>query len=315
MVNLRLDIPEDFYKEEVRSGYTVTEDMKKVWAVELDLCAELDRVCRKYDIKYCADSGTLLGAIRHRGFIPWDDDMDLGMLRSEYKRLEAIAPYEFNYPYYWQTEETDPGTARGHAQLRNSLTTGILRTDYDNRRNNNFNQGIFIDIFPFDNLPDNKKEINTTRKRCSTLCRKYHDVLDNSLYYYNCVIEDEKGRKHYGIKRKIKHWFYKNFGISYKKYYDELVTVCQSYDDIEDNTFVADLFFGVAGGFRYKEDFSELVETDFEFIKIPVFRNAGRNLEIIYGSDYMIPRIEDNIHGKVIFDTDRPYTYYLGMRN
>ena len=70
-------INSDFLKEEYRNGYLITDKMKKVWAVELDLLSELDRVCKKYNIKYYAAFGTLLGAIRDKGFIPWDDDLDI----------------------------------------------------------------------------------------------------------------------------------------------------------------------------------------------------------------------------------------------
>lgn len=77
MIDLKIKLPENFLEEEMRCGYRVTSLIKKVWAVELDLYAELDRVCKKYNIKFCADGGTLLGAIRHKGFIPWDDDLDI----------------------------------------------------------------------------------------------------------------------------------------------------------------------------------------------------------------------------------------------
>ena len=79
MVDLKLDYGKDFLKEEVRCDYTIDSEMKRIWAVELDLVNELKRVCDKYGIQYFADGGTLLGAIRHKGFIPWDNDIDLCM--------------------------------------------------------------------------------------------------------------------------------------------------------------------------------------------------------------------------------------------
>lgn len=112
MVDLNIELPKGFLEEEVRCGYTVTRKMKEVWAVELDLLKEFKRVCNKYDLKYCADGGTLLGAIRHQGFIPWDDDLDIAMLRKDFEKLNEVAPAEFKKPYFWQTEETDKGSAR-----------------------------------------------------------------------------------------------------------------------------------------------------------------------------------------------------------
>lgn len=83
MVDLNIELPKGFLEEEVRCGYTVTRKMKEVWAVELDLLKEFKRVCNKYDLKYCADGGTLLGAIRHQ-------DLFLGMMTWISLCLERI---------------------------------------------------------------------------------------------------------------------------------------------------------------------------------------------------------------------------------
>ena len=149
-MNIKLSLPSGFLEEEVRCDYTVSKEMKKVWAVELDLLSEFQRVCKLHDLKYSVCGGTLLGAIRHKGFIPWDDDIDVMMMRDEYEKLCKLAD-EFKHPYFFQTEETDPGSLRGHAQLRNSETTGILKRELKFKRP--FNQGVFIDIFPLDNCP------------------------------------------------------------------------------------------------------------------------------------------------------------------
>ena len=91
-----------FFKEEERCGYLVTEKRKKVWAVGLELWERFDEVCKKHGITYYAYYGTLLGAVRHQGFIPWDDDIDVIMFRDEYKRFQEIAPSEFTEPYFFQ---------------------------------------------------------------------------------------------------------------------------------------------------------------------------------------------------------------------
>jgi lipopolysaccharide cholinephosphotransferase len=126
----------------------------RVWAVLIALLEEFMCVCRRHDISFFVDGGTMLGAIRHKGFIPWDDDIDLIMTRSEYEKL-LLVTNEFKQPYFLQTSFNEPQAARGHAQLRNTNTTAILKSEMkDGRPCYAFNQGIFIDIFVLDNIPD-----------------------------------------------------------------------------------------------------------------------------------------------------------------
>ena len=119
----------DFYKEEVRCGYTVTEKTKKVWAVQLAMLDEVERICRKYGLSYFADSGTLIGCIRDKGYIPWDDDIDLVMLREDYDKFLTVAQKELADPLLLQTYRTEKNYLRGHAQIRNRLTTGCNEED------------------------------------------------------------------------------------------------------------------------------------------------------------------------------------------
>ena len=142
----------DFFKEEVRNDFLVDTTRKKVWAIELDLYKRFSGACDKYGLRYWVAFGTLLGTIRHDGFIPWDDDFDVCMPREDYEKLTQIAEKEFEHPYFFQTTLNDTDYYSAFARLRNSNTTGILNVS----RNNKCNNGIFMDIFPFDNAPNNK---------------------------------------------------------------------------------------------------------------------------------------------------------------
>ena len=149
-MNIRLKLPDGFLDEEERCGYRVSKEMKKVWAVELDLLAEFDRVCRKHNLRYLATGGTLLGAVRHQGYIPWDDDLDIEMLREDYLKLLKVLPSELPDNYALQTNETDPGYFFTYAKLRDKRSTLSEVNHYDRIFRY---KGIYIDIFPLEKNP------------------------------------------------------------------------------------------------------------------------------------------------------------------
>lgn len=89
-----MDFPKGFFQEETRWDFTISEMMKRAWAAELEILEAVVNICRKHDLTYSATGGTLIGAIRHKGFIPWDDDIDINMLRGDYNKLLNFLPSE-----------------------------------------------------------------------------------------------------------------------------------------------------------------------------------------------------------------------------
>ncbi|MBR1804776.1 MAG: LicD family protein [Selenomonadaceae bacterium] len=143
----------DLYRDEIRDGYLVMSDMKKVWNRQLEIWAEVDRICRKHSIQYWAGWGTLLGAARHGGFIPWDEDMDLMLMRPEYDRFCAVLDDELNGEVFEIKHKTFDATCVAH-----SMTTVIesnygLQMEYCDRINDT-PQAMAIDIHPLDIAPD-----------------------------------------------------------------------------------------------------------------------------------------------------------------
>ncbi len=128
------------------------EQLRKVQLVELDILKEFDRICTKHKINYTLCGGTLIGAIRHNGFIPWDDDIDVAMERSEFNKFLIVQEKELNKKkYYFQSIETNHEYVKLHANLRrkNSIYSDIsINKPYDE-------QGIAIDIFPLDHIKSN----------------------------------------------------------------------------------------------------------------------------------------------------------------
>ena len=308
MVDLKLNFPNSFMNEELRNGYIVTSEMKKIWAVELDLFAEFDRVCRKYNITYIASGGTMLGAVRHHGFIPWDDDVDLMMTRDQYDRLCEIAPMEFRHPYFFQTHSTDKGYMRGFARLRNSETTAIQKRELQYRLP--YNQGIFIDIFPMDNVTCDKKKYANQVKSYFYYKKlfSYFNVIETGVMNENVSSFERVSRKalSYTIGK-----ITKMLGLS-KYYFDRAQKECMKYNK-EEVEYISLLSFQIDNLKHaiHASDMFHIEYLDFEFLKIPVISNYDEHLRLKYG-DYMIPQQSPTYHGDVIFDVNQCYKSYFG---
>lgn len=129
------------------------QTLKRLQQAELEILTEFDRVCRKNGIKYSLTGGTLLGAVRNGGFIPWDDDADVSMLREEYEKFKSVLERDLDHErFYFQDIEETPGYRWGYGKLRKRNTV-FLR---EHQEDMPYEQGVFMDIFPRDGVPDGK---------------------------------------------------------------------------------------------------------------------------------------------------------------
>lgn len=134
----------------MKEAIVSAEENAAIKRIQLDLLKEVDRICNEYNINYCIGWGTLLGAVRHKGFIPWDDDADILMLRRDYKKFSEVCKKELEEKYFFQDDESDDDYLWGYGKLRN-INTCYIRCGQEHIP---CKTGVYIDIFPLDNIPN-----------------------------------------------------------------------------------------------------------------------------------------------------------------
>ena len=294
-------LEENFYKEEIRCDYLVSEKMKKIWAVQLDLLNKLLEVCQKHDIKVFAFAGTLLGAVRHKGFIPWDDDVDVCMERKEYERFLEVCKDEFPHPYFLQTALTDQRCFCGYARLRNSNTTGIICLSNSPRYNN----GIYIDIFVLDGYLG-----NTFKFKIQKFQRNFTETLLKSYNYnFNTINRYQKFVWAFKFMQKCIRL------VPYKKYFNAYNKILKRYNGKTNKlTFLTHPDYLLHKYWIYTHTLSEIQYLDFESIKVPVPEDYDSVLRNTYGNYMEFPPVEKRGQwhsGVITYEPDIPYKEYM----
>ena len=251
-------------------------NIRDVQKVQLEILIELDRICKKYNIKYQLFSGTLLGAVRHKGFIPWDDDIDVCLLREDYNKLLEICDSELDSKYFLQNYNTDKNCILQFSKLRKNNT--IFRSE--SYKDSNIHQGIFIDIFPMDNIETN------------TMLGRLHPKLFNFMFIITTSMDKSKC---YNAKTPLRRFI--RLGIHYiskilpKNSIDKLATKVACMFNSRDTKYIAHLTNGVSKGriekfIREKSTFYDTIDWEFEGHKFPIPRNYHEVLTKHY-EDYM----------------------------
>lgn len=266
--------------------------IKDVHKIDLLLLDEFIRVCDKYNLQWFADSGTLLGAIRHSEIIPWDDDIDVIMPRKDYNKLLKIAKKEFKAPFFFQSPETD-NYWRVTCKLRYNNSTFFendnrqIECMYDN------NHGIFIDIFVYDNVPEDD------------------DVFTSEEYFLRFIYNYTSAYL-FGHKEKKPTFNCKEL---FKTINIMLTDISEAN---ENSNYVANMFFNKCHRYMHfkisKDAYSSYTEMDFKGLqhKLRIPKGWEEILELWYGKDWRTPKKIEASHGEgtSFYDVEHSYDYY-----
>jgi len=250
----------------------MNKNVKEAQQIMLKMLLEFDRICKKHDLTYWLDFGTLLGAVRHKGFIQWDDDLDVSMPREDYELFLKIAPGELREDLFLQTRDTDKHYKNFFAKIRDRNSTYI--DEGESTKKIWYHQGIFMDIFPLntiENAPWNLKGYKTLIYMAKLLHNRYVKILWLASF---------------GVKWLNRfHCKGAPFVVSGGENMHYLIHVP-----------VTTIF--------------PLQQIEFEGYSFPAPKDTDRYLREIFGSDYMTlpPEEKRKVHSVAIY-LDQPCTY------
>ena len=289
-------------EDEVICGHLVTAQKKRVIAAYLDLLKEFGRLCEQNGITWWISYGTLIGAVRHKGFIPWDDDVDLLVPRRDFDRLLKLSNEEFGArpPYFLQTPHTDPRFQQRILRFRRSDTSYISPYDLEmcRKAGGTYDLGLALAIFPLDNVPKSRFFWNLQRRiagsgvayRTETEGEKKKNPLRTAVFKAVERVVSEKTivwgiQEMYRVFRKNRSGLVQSFGGFY----------------VEDTVWPARCFEGT-------------VMLPFEDIEVPAPSGYDEHLRICYG-DYMeFPPPESRVEKHADFmSADIPWPEALKM--
>ncbi len=228
------------------------EKLRKAQLIMLEILEEVDYLCKREGLRYWLDSGTLLGAVRHRGFIPWDDDLDICMPVEDYEIFLKIAQEKLPRHLFVQTKKTDKKFPRDFAKVRTSKGYILEKIEFKKSRKG-YHQGIYIDIFP---------------------CMTVREGWERKLYLFLSWCKAYIGERYTGSNT-IRWFFIEKTKKLHKGWDDPDLLVVRSLEFVEPQLCV-----------RVRDVFP-LKLADFEGKKFPIPSNSDAYLKTLYGDDYM----------------------------
>lgn len=273
-------LPDIFLREEERDGFLIPEMMKRAWATQMSVLSEFDHVCRKYNLTYFALAGTMLGAVRHKGYIPWDDDIDIGMPRKDYMIFLSIAKDELPEEFVIHSFYTSENQCSPISSIMNRHNIG-----YDSLTEKYFGFPYItgFDLFPLDYVPADPQEENI-------LHGLYGLIYDTALEYTKWQEAGELEERLALIEELTNQKIHREDGNICQQLWmlSEGIATMYTREESKGLAWIGYLVSDSFDRWFTFECFNEVIYVPFESIQIPIPKGYDEYLTKVYG-DYMTP--------------------------
>ena len=259
--------------------------LKKLQEIELEMLHDFVKICEKNDIQYFGIGGTAIGALRHKGFIPWDDDIDLAFERKDYEKFCETVEKEYASKYYILNYETDSNYPLFTTRM---CKKGTVFQEHA-MKNVKCPFGIFLDLYAYDNVPDDKNEM----KKQAAKAWIYSKLL------ILCSIKSSNLVQLHGMKKKIAlamckiaYYVVKILRISTDKIYEKGKKCCTQYNGEKTHKLAYLTEAKLYGSMIKRKDLYPLQELQFEDLKLKFPNNMHEMMTAYYGDYMQLPPVE-----------------------
>lgn len=274
--------------------------MNDLQKVELNILKTFVEFCDKNDLQYFLVGGSALGAVRHNGFIPWDDDVDVAMPRKDYDKFIELGKKEFTGDIFLQTWETDPNYPYNFAKLRDSRTTYVESTYKFTR----MNHGAWIDVFPLDGI--SKKQGKVTFAMKMRVAR----VWPHMWFLYPKCATRKLRKNRWPIDILVNLFMYPNYIWNINHHQNKRIDKIMRKKSYDDCYYVANMQGAWVGKEVVKKEwFGNGVKAKFEDLVVNIPENYHEFLSAVYGDYMKLPPVEKQVskHKTSGFDLNTPY--------